>query len=151
MKAWVSREALSAVLILGVGLFACLYAIGSYNLGSLSAPGSGLFPAIVGGLMALTGAIIGLRAVVARATEDGPRFEGRALAAILAAVAIFAAMVETTGYAPAVFVLGVVASLAERGMPWRTRLILAAAMTVIAVVVFTLVLRVSLTVIEGVW
>lgn len=151
MKTWISREIAGAGLILAVGLFSCIYAVENFSMGVLSSPGPGLFPALVGGLMVLTGAIVGVQAVLREVVPEGQKFEARSLFFILLAICIFAAMVETTGYGPGVFVLVVVASFAERSMSMKLRLILAVVLTALAILLFRLILQVPIPVFFEVW
>ena len=146
-----SRDFLGAGLVAGGGLFACLYSLNNYAMGALSAPGPGLFPAIVGGLMAVCGCIMGVQAFLQKRKEEGIRFEARQLALVLLSIAVFAMIVQTTGYGPAVFVLVMIASFADNALGLREKLVLAAVLSVVAIVLFRLILQVHLPVFFKVW
>ncbi|WP_176440918.1 tripartite tricarboxylate transporter TctB family protein [Oceanicola sp. 22II-s10i] len=146
-----TRDAAGAVLVMGVGLFACLHAYSNYSIGAMSSPGPGLFPVLIGALMVVSGALVGVQALLATAREKGVPFEARPLGFILLAIAIFALLVETTGYGIAVPILVFVASFADRGMSLKLRAILALSLTVICITMFKLILQVSLPVFFRVW
>src|SRR5690606_38959356 len=117
-----------------VGTFVAVYCASHYRLGTLTALGPGMFPTALGVILALIGAAISGAALVsgggAASVEVRPAF------AVLASVAVFAASIRTLGLVPAIVLLTLVASTAK-GTPQPKRvLMLAAALALIATLVF---------------
>ena len=120
-------------LLIGAGLFFALYSH-EYALGTLTRMGPAYFPRVLGYLLAGLGALIVLPALQRRG--EMPPLHLRALVAILAGVGAFALALRPFGMVPATFLLVGIASLAQREVRLVPTLLLAAALSVIAVVVF---------------
>lgn len=117
--------------------------IGSgYHMGTPSRMGPGYFPVMLGGGLILVG--LGLVIETWRSTPDPQIFPWRAVCALIAGVVAFALLVRSAGLVPAIFALVLIATLGES--PWKPvgALVIAAAMSVIAVALFLYGLRVPL-------
>lgn len=125
-----------------VGIFVVVHASLNYDLGTVRHLGPGMFPVWVGYLLAGLGgliAIFGLFRPGERITPDYRQF-----AAVVLGLVAFAFTVTSFGMIPAVFVLTVAAVLADNKLGIVGTLVLAVALSIIALVVFHLVLSVPL-------
>lgn len=151
MRSIWTKDVATAVLIIVLGVAVLLYAQGQYKFGSFRSPGPGLFPVLVSGVLAVVGLGLLAQALVQRVETDETRFAWRPFLVILAAIAVFAVTYPLAGVAPAVFLLVMISSYADTKLTLKVKLLLAVIVTVIAVVLFTLILGVRLPVIAGVW
>ena len=102
----------AGLLFLVVGLIA-IYLGRNYTFGAATKMGPGYLPTVLSWMMAGLGAFLALRALI----ERGPEIEGslyRPQAFIVAAIVVFALLIERTGLAPSVVVVTVIAALASR-------------------------------------
>jgi hypothetical protein len=85
-----------------------------YQFGTAAKMGPGYFPTMLGGLMAILGAMLTIPAIrkTARPVKVDP-FDFRIIATILIAVALYAATLPTLGFIVALVLLVSVASLAS--------------------------------------
>lgn len=134
------RAVAGGMLATALGVFA-MWEGGGYAVGSIRRMGPGWFPVALGVLLVALGlalALWGLTRHGARAEIDSERADWRALAAITAGLAAFAALIERAGLVPAVFALVALASLAA-GPPRPLRVLaLAAAISALSWAVFRL-------------
>jgi hypothetical protein len=138
------KDLFSGLIFLGAGL---AFAIGArnYDIGSARQMGPGYFPLVLGGLVALVGAILCGRSI-ALSTPEAPigRWALRPLACVIGANALFAMMlagmpawgIPALGFIPSVMVLVLVAGLGSDAFTLRTFLPLAAGLAVATYVVF---------------
>jgi hypothetical protein len=122
----VDRELLSSGLIVVLG--AAVTVLGwRYRVGTLVHMGAGFIPVVLGCLLVLTGALIGITSW--RATEKERRnrsaFQWRAWICILGAVFVFAVVGTYGGLVPASFTSVFVAALADRQNSARDAFVLA--------------------------
>ena len=139
------KDVLGGGLMLLLGLGAAFQA-SHYELGSLRHMGPGYFPLALGIILAGTGALImlaGLRTAPAAVTAR-PRPEWRGWLCICAGVAAFAVVGLYGGLLPATFVSVFIAALGDRKNTPAGAAMLAAAMTVVCLVVFWWLLRIEL-------
>ena|SRR5262249_22941628 len=114
-----------------------------YRMGDLHRMGPGLFPTLVGVLLAALGAIIALRSFAI----DGPpvpRFQARPLIVSLAAIALFGVVLGLLGLVAAVVVLVIVGAYATREVRLLQTVLLAALLAVFSVAVFVWLLGLPL-------
>lgn len=117
-----------------LGLGAAIYAFGHYDMGTFSNMGSGLFPAVLGALLALLGLGILVPALGRQGTM--PAIEWRSASAVLAGTLAFALLVDSFGMVPAIFAMAGVTSLADRKLKPLVVIIFAALMALFCVIVF---------------
>lgn len=131
------------VLLLGVG--AAVQA-SQYELGSLRRMGPGYFPLALGVILAVTGAVIMLSSVrtVSTTATARPRPEWRGWFCICAGMVTFAVVGIYGGLLPATFACVFIAALGDRKNTALAAAALAAAMTLVCLVVFWGLLRVNL-------
>lgn len=139
------RELVAGVVLMSFGLFVALYAGAHYEVGHASHMGPGYFPVALGCLLALLGLVVAALAFrKAVHVLHPPLFAWRPLIAISAAVVAFALLVVPFGLVPATFVLAVLAALAEGRFLWRRTVLLGISLGVIAWLIFTVGLQMSL-------
>jgi hypothetical protein len=131
------------VLVLGAG--AALQA-SQYPLGSLRRMGPGYFPLALGIILAVTGVLIMLTSLRGRPAPVAVRQrpEWRGWFCICAGIVAFAVIGVYGGLLPATFACVFIAALGDRKNSLLASAVLAAAMTLVCLVVFWGLLRVSL-------
>jgi hypothetical protein len=129
------RDIVTGAFFLLLGGFAAIYATYTYRLGSFGTMGPGMFPAIVGTIVALLGAGILIPALF----EAGPKpeFDLRSALTVLAGVAAFAAFAAPLGLVPATFLLTSLSMLADSRVSIRTAIVLSVTLSVLAYAIFT--------------
>lgn len=133
------RDFFAGLIFLVVGVLAAILSR-DYPIGSAVRMGPGYFPFLLGALLASLGAIISARSLALR----GPAIEGvdpRALILVLAAVAAFAATIESAGIVIAATLLLVVGAAASRESRYREVIALTLLLVALTVGVFVYGLR----------
>ena len=145
----INRDLIGGIFLIGVGLFAVLYGLDSYSFGSAARMGSGYFPVVLGGILALLGAGIALVALVrGGAREKSQKIELRPLSAIVGGILVFAVMIELAGFLPAAFTLVMVSGLARTDYNTIRQLILATVLAVGSWLLFSVLLGIPLPAFE---
>lgn len=142
------QDLLAGASVLVVGLGVSLYALFSYNLGTLSRMGPGMFPFGAGLIMALLGGVILLSGLL-RAGEAIPRISIRPLVMVAAATAAFAMLIRPAGMLPAIAVMTVIASLADPRLKPLTVIVLIGVLCLIAWLVFIVALGLPIVLVRG--
>ena len=114
-----------------------------YRLGDLHRMGPGMFPTLVGALLAALGAIVALRALLLEG-EPLPRFQARPIGVSLLAIVLFGVALQWLGLIAAVAVLVLVGAYAARDVRPLENLALAAVMIAFSVAVFVWLLGLPL-------
>ncbi len=114
-----------------------------YRLGTLDRMGPGLFPILVGGLLAMLGAAVAVRSLVLPG-EPVPRFHLRPLAVSLLAIVLFGVALQRLGLIAAVAALVLVGAYAARDTRPLENIALAAVLILFSVGVFVWVLGLPL-------
>ncbi len=143
-----NRDYLAGALVALIGAGAIEQG-GQYGIGTLTSMGSGFFPVMLGSGMVLTGVLM----AVARAPETAHEIKApdwRGAAAILVAVALFIALADRAGLAPATFACVFVGALGTKSTRLHEAAVLAACVTVFGVLLFHYGLKVQFPVIRGV-
>ena len=139
------RDFLGGGLVLLLGVGAALQA-SQYELGSLRRMGPGYFPLAMGVILAVTGALIMLAslrtAIVPVLARQRPEWRG--WFCICASMVAFAVIGTFGGLLPATFACVFIAALGDRKNTLVASAILAAAMTLVCLVVFWWLLKVNL-------
>lgn len=115
----------------------------SYHVGSLRAMGPGFFPLALGAILALTGLVTmvtGGRNAAAVADKALP-MEWRGWACIALGIVSFVVLGRYGGLLPASFAIVFISALGDRENTVKSALVLAAAIVVICVVVFSWALQ----------
>lgn len=143
MGAWLKQrgDLAGGLIVLFMGT-ATVWGALHYELGTLSEMGPGFFPAAIGVLLALCGLVITVTAKANGGMLTLP--DGRGFACIVLGLLAFAVLGTYGGLVPATFALVAIAAFGDRDNTWPRILALAAAMSIIAVVVFWWALQLQL-------
>ena len=139
------RDLISGVLITSVGLFVAIHAMTNLDTGTIARMGPGYFPMALGWLLSGVGIVIllmSLRGAIVNATV--PKMALRPLLAVFLALLVFSFLVEPFGLVPATIALTAVAVFAERKPPLRRSVLLAIGLSLVAWLIFTVALQMSL-------
>lgn len=132
---------IGGALMAGIGL-ATIWLAQDYRAGTLVRMGPGYFPMVLGWL--LTGIGVAILVPALRRSGRIPSVNLRSFALILLSVVVFAATVERLGLIASSFVTVFLASFAEYESALFGRLMLAASVTVITVIIFSFGLGMSI-------
>src|SRR5688500_8254082 len=131
------KDILSGLIFIGIGL-AFGIAAASYEIGTALRMGPGYFPLVLAGAMVVLGAAVLAKGLIAAESDrDLGIVPWRGLVLLMAALIFFGATVRGLGLAPAVFVASFVSALATRDNGPGPALVLAAALTVFCVLIFS--------------
>ena len=134
----------SGVMFIAFAAVALLAARG-YSLGSAGKMGPGYFPLLLGGVLALIGAILMVRSFAIEGERVG-RVGIVPLFVVALAVCLFAFFIETLGLVIALLTVTIVSAFASREFRAIEAGLLAAVLAVFVVVVFVYALRLPLPV-----
>jgi len=144
------KDILSGLIFLGIGA-AFGYAATGYPLGTALRMGPGYFPLVLAGALMVLGVAIVAKGITAAAAEGGiGRVPWRAIILILGALVFFGARIRGIGLGPAVFGTALMSALGSRQNGPVASLAIAAAMTILCVLVFHYGLGISVPVV-GPW
>ena len=135
-------DILGGVALGAIGAAAAGWALLHYDLGTLRQMGPGAFPAALGLMLAVLGVIVALPGL--RRAGEMPRVEARAALAVLASILVFGLGMRPLGLVVATAASVLIASLPAPHRGWTWRLVLAAVVMVLTVLVFRTGLRMSL-------
>ena len=139
-----NRDFYGGLLVILIGALA-LWGGLRYDVGSLADMGPGFFPAAIGGLLILVGAIIAFSGLGTVETTGGIALPDlRGLVCITLGLIAFAAFGVYGGLVPATFALVFVAALGDRKNTLQQAVWLSLAMVAIAIVVFRWALQLQL-------
>jgi hypothetical protein len=151
----VGKDRLGGALMILTGAGAAQQGI-TYSLGTLAAPGPGLFPGALGVLLMLVGLAIAvtggrdraataaLAAGAAALFEPAPRPEWRGWFCIVLSIIAFIVLGSHGGLVPASFAVAFIAALGDRDNTLLSACVLGVAMAVVSVVVFWWLLQLQL-------
>ena len=140
-----TRDFVAGVAMMATGGFVALYAANHYQVGSAARMGPGYFPTILGSILAVLGLVIALmsfREVVH--ILKPPPFTPRPFIAVIAAVALFALLIGRVGLAPTTILMVIVTASGSNSFQWRRALVLGISLSVIAWLIFSLGLQMTL-------
>ena len=144
-----SKDFLAGLLFLAIGAGAMLGAR-EYPFGTAMRMGSGYFPTVLGGVLALFGVFLIVRGIQLR--ERAPLAWGWwPLACIAASMVLFGFLLPRLGLVAALAALFFTAAAGGREFRFREVLALTAVMTAFAVVVFVYVLKLPFQLVPGVY
>lgn len=127
-------DMVGGMLLFLVGAGVSLVSIGNYPLGTLSRMGPGMFPAILGVVLAVLGVSLALQAL--RRTGSRPDIRIFSPLFVLGGVTAFALMIVPFGLIPAIVAIVVISSLAELRIRPVSLVLLCLALCLIAPLVF---------------
>lgn len=138
------RDIIAGGLLCAFGLFSSLYASTSYNLGTFSNMGPGMFPSLLGGLLIVFGILTVVPALFR--SGEAPAPDLRVAACVFLSIAVFAATINRLGLAPAALLLIVTASLSDRRLSLVGLAALSTCLIVFSVLVFIVGLRMPISI-----
>ena len=147
MSKHLSLRLVVALIMVGIGLVGIVGAT-EYEFGSARRLGPGYFPMVLSVILVGLGLAEALSAVVSQSEDLSSRIEWRPMLAILAAVAGFALAIHFFGLIPAFFVCVGFTSLAEPDFGILPAAIIAAATSLLAWGLFSLLLGMTLPLIR---
>ncbi|MEI2418204.1 tripartite tricarboxylate transporter TctB family protein [Orrella sp. JC864] len=138
-KRIIRRELLGAGLVIALGI-AVIIGGYSYQVGTLSRMGPGMFPILLGFLLVFLGVLmlISIKALPPDDEEDdtGPP-QWRGWGCILAGLIAFMFFGKYGGLAPATFALVFISALGDREHTLRSALLLAVGVTIVGALIFS--------------
>lgn len=135
-------DLLGGLALAALGIGAASWAAMHYDLGTLRRMGPGFFPVVLGGVLFVLGLVVALPAL--GRTAAAPKLEPGTAAAVLGAILIFALGLYRLGLAGATLSAVLVATIPAPRPGWAWRLVLAAAVTLLVIMVFSVGLRMTL-------
>jgi putative tricarboxylic transport membrane protein len=138
----------SGLLFIGFG-FAAWFIARGYPMGSATRMGPAYFPSVLGGLLAVIGAVVLIRSFI----TPGARIVGFALKPLVlvtVSTLLFGLLVRPAGLAPALVLLVLISAWASRHFSWLATALLALGLTVFSVLVFVKALGLPMPVF-GAW
>lgn len=145
MRRFASRDMATGLLIFAFGLATAIYAQAHYKLGSFRSPGPGLFPTLVASVLTIVGVALIAQAILRPSEEEQPSFEARPFLFVVLAIAAFAVLQPYFGFAPSVLALAFIGAFADDRLKIPQKLLLAAALSGVAILLFRVVLGVRLS------
>jgi hypothetical protein len=143
-----SKDFWSGVIFLGVGV--AFTGLGRhYLMGPTMRMGPGYFPTVLGGLLALIGSVLIVRALLRPGPSVGPLAYNK-LALVTLSNVLFALLLRRLGLAAALILLVVVSAYASRRFRWPVALTLAVGLAVGSSIIFVWLLGLPIP-IRGTW
>lgn len=135
MKAPTGKDFHAGLIFIVIGLVAVVVAARDYAFGHAMRMGSGYFPVVLGGLLALLGLVIVIRSFTRPGTKIGP-VAWRPLALIMLGLVLFGYLVKPFGLVLAIAVLVFLGSRGSREFRWYEVTLLAASLGAFSVAAF---------------
>ena len=126
------------ILFIAVGIAFVVLAHG-YRIGTPARMGPGFFPLVLGGFLSLLGLSLSIPAMI-REGEPLPRLGLRPVLAVLAAIVVFALLLQPLGFVLSAVVLVVIGGLADPELRRVESLGLALLLTAFSVAIFVVLL-----------
>lgn len=143
-----SKDFWSGALFCAAGVAAVGFAR-PYQMGTTMRMGPGYFPTVLGGLLALIGLVLVVRALLQPGPSVG-RLTYNKLALVTLSTMLFGLLLRRLGLAGAIILLVVVSAYASRRFRWPVALALAAGLAIGSSIVFAWLLGVQVPII-GPW
>jgi len=140
------KDFATSLILIGIGGFLTYSSLTTLRIGTLNAMGPGAFPAGMGILLVVLGAIIGLGAI-GRSGED-ISLDLRSSFFILGGITAFALLARPFGLIPATVAASLLSAMASRRITLLSALFATAVITALAVGIFTYGLGVPLALIQ---
>lgn len=129
---------------MALGLFAAYYANEHYEIGDLRRMGPGFFPVSLGLILAVLGVLVALPAWFRQGPVIRPAWA--TLGLVMLSLVIFSFTLKTLGVVFATMVAVFISSMADRGIGWKSRLLLCVGVAVTTYVIFIMGLSMVLPV-----
>lgn len=135
MKIKSPKDFWAGVMFIASGLFFTLWAVEFYQMGTAVRMGPAYFPAVLGGLLAVLGAIILATSLVVQGPPV-PRFILRPLVLVTLATVAYGYLMKPLGLIAATAALVYISALGGHEFRWKEVTILYVALIVMSIVVF---------------
>lgn len=137
------QDIIGGLLLTALGVFLAYYSQ-RYSFGTLARMGPGFFPTVLGVLLALLGALVALPAFFRSGAK--PKVEWRTFVIVIGSLVLFAFTLKPLGLIVATFAAAFLASLADRDITWRGRVLVSAGVAFITWLIFIVGLKMILPV-----
>ncbi len=139
------RDFVAGALMLAIGLFVAIYASSQYQVGTAARMGPGYFPSMLGWVLAFLGLVVTLLSFkkVVHIIQPPP-FTARPFIAVIAAVALFALLITRIGLVPTTILMVMVTASGSNSFQPRRALVLGVSLSVIAWLIFSFGLQMTL-------
>jgi hypothetical protein len=136
------KDITSGLLLLLMGGGIVFVSLTEYRVGTFARMGPGLFPAVVGGLLALLGSIVAAVPLWKSRDQTGelPKAEWRPLIVILAALIVFYFSIRYLGLIPAVVLVTFTSAMAHPSVNFIQMAIVAAVLSATSALLFRVLL-----------
>lgn len=140
------KDVISGFFLLALGLSVVVASFIEYRIGSFSRMGPGLFPVIVGSLLALLGFVVLIVPLLKRSGSSAllPSIEPRPFFVILAAIGTFAIVIEYFGLIPAVIMVTFISAMAHSSTTLLITTVVAVVISASAAILFRGLLQIPL-------
>lgn len=145
------RDLLGGLILIGIGLFAAIYASSSYSLGTLRQMGPGMVPMLLGYVMIGLGSLILIPALFKAGPAEPVTVEWRPLVMVSLSIAAFALTVERLGLLPAILLLTVGSAFAGSKLGLVMAVILGLALSALATLIFVVGFSIPLRIVRWNW
>lgn len=139
-------DLIGGILLVVIGGAIAIFSATSYSVGTLQRMGPGLFPSVLGVVLAIFGAIIALRSP--RAAGDPLDIRIVTPICVILSIVAFALIMPRFGLIPAIFAITIISAIAELKFQPVRILLLATALSVLAISIFVLGLGLQLPMIR---
>jgi len=129
------RDIVGGALLMVIGLAFAIYGASNYNLGRVANMGPGMFPTVLGVMLAITGLLILIPGLL-RKSGEWPKPELRPLFFVMAGTVAFALSIGRLGIIAAIFLLVGLCSEADGRLGWIARFLLASGLSVAVLLIF---------------
>lgn len=136
-------DLVTGVLLTAVGIFIASYAASHYAIGSLRDMGPGYFPFVLAALLAVSGFVITVSALLNSGSlqQVARTFEPRSFLSTIVAVTSFAALVYPLGLLLATILLAMISLVAVKGMTFGRMALVAIGLALFSWLVFKVGLK----------
>lgn len=144
------EDMLLGALFVGFGVTGVIGDI-SYGIGSVARMGPGFLPAVAGAILAVLGLVLAVRSLVQAGAARFVFTVARPFAAILLAVVVFGATVESLGVVPALVLMTLIAWKADRSGRPLELLIVSVVLVGVVILIFGTALGLPLKLVPDAW
>lgn len=134
MQQRLNRDRAGGLVLIAAGALCCAYAISTMRLGTVASMGPGMFPAVLGALLALIGVLVVVQAEPKAA--ERPEVKVGPIMVVLAGIVAFALILGNFGMVPAVIMLVLITSRADGTLSLPKAIILGVFMAAIIFLIF---------------
>lgn len=139
-----TQDLVGGLALMALGLFAAYYAHEHYEIGDLRRMGPGFFPVSLGLTLAVLGVLVALPAWFRQGPVIRPAWA--TLGLVILSLVVFSFTLKSLGVVLATMIAVFISSMADRGIGWKSRLMLCVGVAVVTYVIFIMGLSMVLPV-----